>query len=116
MVTSISVYTFWRSGHAAPGKLRGCWRSLRAARCTKGSRQYGERTTEMSRLHRRVNDIRTDHLHCLTTRLAKTHGRIVVEGLDAAGMLRQKGLPGARARRRGLSDAALGTPRRHLSY
>jgi putative transposase len=55
-------------------------------------------------------------LHVLTTRLAKTHGRIVVEGLDAAGMLRQKGLAGARARRRGLSDAALGTPRRHLAY
>ena len=31
-------------------------------------------------------------------------------------MLRQKGLAGARARRRGLCDAALGTPRRHLSY
>jgi putative transposase len=86
------------------------------SRCTKGSRQYRERTTEMSRLHRRVNDVRTHHLHCLTTRLAKTHGRIVVEGLDAAGMLKQKGLPGARARRRGLSDAALGTPRRHLAY
>jgi putative transposase len=70
----------------------------------------------MSRLHRRVNDVRTHHLHCLTTRLAQTHGRIVVEGLDAAGMLRQKGLPGARARRRGLSDSALGTPRRHLAY
>ena len=39
-----------------------------------------------------------------------------MEGLDAAGMLRQKGLPGARARRRGLSDAALGTPRGYLSY
>jgi putative transposase len=86
------------------------------SRCTKGSRRYRERTTEISRLHRRVNDVRTHHLHCLTTRLAKTHGRIVVEGLDAAGMLRQKGLPGARARRRGLSDAALGTPRRHLAY
>lgn len=86
------------------------------SRCTKGSRRYRERTTEMSRLHRRVNDVRTHHLHVLTTRLAKTHGRIVVEGLDAAGMLRQKGLPGTRARRRGLSDAALGTPRRHLSY
>jgi putative transposase len=86
------------------------------SRCTKGSRRYRERTTEISRLHRRVNDVRTNHLHILTTRLAKTHGRIVVEGLDAAGMLRQKGLPGARARRRGLSDAALGTPRRHLSY
>jgi putative transposase len=48
--------------------------------------------------------------------LAKTHGRIVVEGLSAAGMLRQKGLSGARVRRRGLSDAALATPRRHLSY
>ena len=71
---------------------------------------------QISRLHRRVNDVRTHHLHVLTTRLAKTHGRIVVEGLDAAGMLRQKGLSGARARRRGLADAALGTPRRHLSY
>lgn len=86
------------------------------SRCVKGSRRYRQRTTEMSRLHRRVNDVRAHHLHCLTTRLAKTHGCIVVEGLDAAGMLRQKGLPGARARRRGLSDAALGTPRRHLSY
>ena len=86
------------------------------SRCTKGSRRYWERTTKMSRLHRRVNDVRTHHLHLLTTRLAQTHGRIVVEGLDASGMLRQKGLPGARARRRGLSDAALGTPRRHLAY
>ncbi|KWX20460.1 transposase [Mycolicibacterium wolinskyi] len=86
------------------------------SRCAKGSRRYRERTAEISRLHRRVNDVRTHHLHCLTTRLAKTHGRIVVEGLDATGMLRQKGLSGARARRRGLSDSALGTPRRHLSY
>jgi putative transposase len=99
---------------AALAELRHVGRSR--SRCRKGSRRYRERTTEMSRLHRRVNDVRTHHLHVLTTRLAKTHGRIVVEGLDAAGMLRQKGLPGARARRRGLSDAALGTPRRHLSY
>jgi putative transposase len=99
---------------AALNELRHASRAR--SRCTKGSRRYCERTTEMSRLHRRVNDVRTYHLHCLTTRLAKTHGRIVVEGLDAAGMLRQQGLPGARARRRGLSDAALGTPRRHLAY
>ncbi|MFQ2879685.1 IS607 family element RNA-guided endonuclease TnpB [Mycobacterium kansasii] len=99
---------------AALGQLRHVSRAR--SRCVKGSRRYRERTTELSRLHRRVNDVRTHHLHVLTTRLAKTHGRIVVEGLDAAGMLRQKGLSGARARRRGLSDAALGTPRRHLSY
>jgi putative transposase len=104
-----------------PRPLNAALRELRhvcraRSRCTKGSRQYRERTTQMSRLHRRVNDVRAHHLHVLTTRLAKTHGRIVVEGLDAAGMLRQKGLAGARARRRGLSDAALGTLRRHLSY
>jgi putative transposase len=104
-----------------PRPLEAALRELRQlcrarSRCTKGSRQYRERTTQISRLHRRVNDVRTHHLHVLTTRLAKTHDQIVVEGLDAAGMLRQKGLSGARARRRGLSDAALGTPRRHLSY
>ena len=104
-----------------PRPLDAALRELRhvsraRSRCRKGSRRYRERTTEISRLHRRVNDVRTHHLHVLTTRLAKTHGRIVVEGLDASGMLRQKGLPGARARRRGLADAALGTPRRHLSY
>jgi putative transposase len=106
---------------ANPRPLQTALRELRhvsraRSRCAKGSRRYRVRTTELSRLHRRVNDVRTHHLHVLTTRLAKTHGRIVVEGLDAAGMLRQKGLPGARARRRGLSDAALGNPRRHLSY
>ena len=77
---------------AALNELRHVSRAR--SRCVKGSRQYRERTTEMSRLHRRVNDVRVHHLHVLTTRLAKTHGRIVVEGLDAAGMLRQKGLPG----------------------
>jgi putative transposase len=106
---------------ANPRPLEAALRELRhvcraRSRATKGSRRYRERATQISRLHRRVNDVRTHHLHVLTTRLAKTHGRIVVEGLDAAGMLRQKGLPGARARRRGLSDSALGTPRRHLSY
>lgn len=104
-----------------PRPLDAALRELRhvcraRSRCAKGSRRYRERSTQISRLHRRVNDVRTHHLHILTTRLAKTHGHIVVEGLDAAGMLRQKGLSGARARRRGLADAALGTPRRHLSY
>lgn len=104
-----------------PRPLQAALRELRhvsraRSRCTQGSRQYRQHTIEMSRLHRRVADVRTHHLHVLTARLAKTHGRIVVEGLDAAGMLRQKGLSGARTRRRGLSDSALGTVRRHLSY
>jgi putative transposase len=90
--------------------------SRRKSRRSKGSRRYIETTHQISRLHRRVADIRGHHIHCLTTRLAKTHGEIAVEGLDAAGMLRQKGLTGARARRRGLSDSALSEPRRQLVY
>ncbi|MDT5357388.1 MAG: putative transposase [Mycobacterium sp.] len=100
--------------HAALKELRHL--SRRKSRRSRGSRRYIEASRQISRLHRRVADIRGHHIHCLTTRLVKTHGEIVVEGLDAAGMLRQKGLTGARARRRGLSDSALGEPRRQLAY
>ena len=86
------------------------------SRRTRGSRRYTETSRKIAKLQRRVADIRGHHIHNLTTRLAKTHGEIVVEGLDAAGMLVQKGLPGARARRRGLADSALGEPRRQLGY
>ena len=90
--------------------------SRERSRRTRGSRRYTQTQQKITRLQRRVAAIRGHHLHNLTTRLAKTHGEIVVEGLDAAGMLRQKGLPGARARRRGLSDSALGETRRQLAY
>jgi putative transposase len=90
--------------------------SRERSRRTRGSRRYLETQQKITRLQRRVACIRGHHLHTLTTRLAKTHGEIVVEGLDAAGMLRQKGLTGARARRRGLSDSALGETRRQLAY
>jgi putative transposase len=86
------------------------------SRRTQGSRGYRKTQAKITRLQRRAANIRAHHIHVLTTRLAKTHGVIVAEGLDAAGMLRQKGLTGARARRRGLSDSALGEPRRHLTY
>jgi putative transposase len=86
------------------------------SRRARGSRRYAEASRKITRLQRRVAGIRAHHVHVLTTGLAKTHGVIVVEGLDVAGMLRQKGLTGARARRRGLSDSALGEPRRQLAY
>jgi putative transposase len=104
-----------------PRPLEGALKQLRhlgkeRSRRTVGSRGYRQTQTKITRLQRRVADIRGHHLHVLTSRLAKTHGEIVVEGLDAAGMLRQKGLNGARARRRGLSDSALGETRRQLTY
>jgi putative transposase len=90
--------------------------SRERSRRTRDSRRYRETQRKITRLQRRVASIRGHHIHALTTRLAKTHGEIVVEGLNAAGMLRQKGLSGARARRRGLSDSALGQTRRQLAY
>jgi putative transposase len=90
--------------------------SRERSRRTRGSRRYTKTQQKIARLHRRVASIRSHHLHVLTTRLAKTHGEIVVEGLDAAAMLRQKGLTSARARRRGLSDSALAETRRQLAY
>jgi putative transposase len=86
------------------------------SRRIKGSPRYYETNTKIVRLHSEVASIRKHHVHVLATNLAKTHSTIVTEGLDAAGMLQQKGLPGARARRRGLSDAALGELRRQLTY
>jgi putative transposase len=70
--------------------------SRRKPHRSRGSRRYIETTHQNSRLHRRVADIRGHHIHCLVIRLVKTHGEIEVEELDAAGMIRQKGLTGAR--------------------
>ncbi len=61
-------------------------------------------------------DIRADAISKLTTALAKTHGMVVVETLNSAGMLAQKGLPGARSRRRKLADAGLAQARARLRY
>jgi len=86
------------------------------SRRTRGSRQYDETATKIARLHAEVAHLRQHKIHVFTTNLAKTHGVLVVEGLDAASLLQQKGLPGARSRRRGLSDAAIGEIRRQLRY
>jgi putative transposase len=99
---------------AALGELRRLCRQR--SRRTPGSSRYRATNRKISVLHARIGNIRQHHIGTLTTRLAKTHSRVVVEGLDAAGLLQQKGLDGARARRRGLADAALAEPRRQLRY
>ncbi|EQD70822.1 IS605 family transposase OrfB, partial [mine drainage metagenome] len=89
------------------------------SRRTHGSRQYHETAAKITRLHAQVAQVahlRHHTIHVVTTSLAKTHGVIVVEGLDGASLLQQRGLPGARSRRRGLIDAALGEIRRQLRY
>ena len=86
------------------------------SRCQRGSVRYRRRTAAISALNARIASQRSDAIHKVTTRLAKTHGTIVVESLSVSGMMRQKHIPGARVRRRGLWDAAMSELRRQLSY
>lgn len=65
---------------------------------------------ELSRLHHRVANLRTDAIHKLTTRIATEYGHVVVEDLNVAGMLKNRRL----ARR--IADAAFGEIRRQLTY
>ena len=81
-----------------------------------GSNRQSELRFLISQTHADVAAVRRDAMHKLTTRLAKTHGVIVIEDLNVKGMMKKSGLPGGRTRRRGLADAALGEFRRQLTY
>ena len=86
------------------------------SRCTPGSVRYRRRTTAISKLNTRIANRRSHFIHVLTTRLAKTHGMVVVESLNVAGMMAQKHIPGARRRRRDLADTSMSEIRRQLTY
>jgi putative transposase len=91
--------------------LRRLRRLSRAhSRKQRGSANRRRSAMTLARLHRRIRNIRTDQLHKLTTNLAKNHGRIVVEDLHVAGMVRNRHLA------RAISDAGFGELRRQLIY
>jgi putative transposase len=97
--------------------LAGLRRLSRArSRRRPGSIRHRQASAQIARLHTRIADIRADAISKLTTRLAQTHGTVVVETLGVAGMLAQKGAPGARTRRRKLADSALAGLRARLRY
>ncbi|MHB1525523.1 MAG: IS607 family element RNA-guided endonuclease TnpB, partial [Candidatus Dormibacteria bacterium] len=98
-----------------PKALRRGLRQLRRlsrshSRKTRGSHNRARAARRLARHHAKVAHLRRDHLHKLTTRLAKTHGRIVVEDLNVKGML------GNRQLARALSDSGFSEFRRQLSY
>jgi putative transposase len=113
-----------------PRALRAGLRKLRRlsrhhARCQRGSHNRRKAAQRLARHHARVANLRRDHLHQLTTRLAKSHGRIVIEDLNVAGMSRSSRgtalAPGRNVRAksglsRSLADASFGELRRLLTY
>ena len=82
-------------------------------RRVQGSRGWRQAKAKLERLDRRAVHLRQEAAHQLTSRLARTYGRITIEDLDLAAMKRGMG---KRAFRRSVSDAALGRIRPQLEY
>jgi len=58
------------------------------ARRTKGSRRQARARLRVAKLHRTIRRQRAHVLHVLSARYAKSHGVVIVERLNVAGMLR----------------------------
>jgi IS605 OrfB family transposase len=110
---------------ANPAPLAGELRRLRrlnrqlarrhGPRAPNGSRRmpsasWQQTRRQLARVHARVANLRRDHLHHLTSDLAREYGTVVVEHLNVAGLLRNRRLS------RRLADAGMAELRRQLAY
>ena len=95
------------------------------ARKIKGSNRRKKQIAKVARIHERVGNVRQDHLHKLTSDLAKNHGLVVIENLKVSNMSRSaKGTienPGTNVRaksglNRSILDQGWGEMRRQLTY
>jgi putative transposase len=98
-----------------PRHLRSCLKTLKrlqraVTRKPKGSRNRKKAAQRLGKLHRTVANQRTNTLHQLTSRLAKTKSVVVIEDLNVAGMLKNHHLAQA------IGDVGWGEFRRQLSY
>jgi putative transposase len=98
-----------RALRASLADLRRANRAL--ARKTEGSPRWHDAKRRLGRVHARVTGIRADTIHKATSHLAKTHGTVVIEGLNVRGHMR-----GMRSHRKSWTDAAAGEMRRQLTY
>jgi putative transposase len=82
----------------------------RLERKRRGSRNREKANLELARVHYRIFCLRQDHLHQLSSSLARTRSVIVLEDLNIKAMQQNKHLALS------VSDAGLGELRRQLSY
>ena len=99
----------------APRALKAAQRRLRRVNRALTRKQEGSNNREKAKrrvadIHLRVTHRRSDFLHQLTTKLARTKRAIAVESLNVAGMVRNRRLA------RAVSDAGFGEFIRQLEY
>ena len=97
-----------RALRASLNDLRRANRAL--ARKQEGSPRWHQARRRLARVHARAANIRADAIHQATTRLAKTHGKVVIEDLAPRQHMR-----GLRSHRQSWVDAAAGELRRQLT-
>jgi len=79
----------------APRPLRGAMRVMRKkskglSRKKEGSRNRQRARRALAKVHARIGSVRRDFVHRASSRLAKNHGRLVIEDLCTIGLMKTK--------------------------
>lgn len=91
----------------------------RLARKTRGSQNYKKQRNRVARLHMRVADARKDFLHKASTKIANSHGIVVLEDLKIGNMTRSASGRGVRQKaglNRSILDQGWGQFKTLLAY
>ena len=95
------------------------------SRRNKESNRRKKQAIKVAHLHERIANIRRDHLHKLTTKLAKNHGLVAIEDLQVANMSKSakgtlaepgRSVSAKRSLNRRILDQGWGELRRQLTY